>query len=100
MTAANPSCDSHAFSGSAGRKLRAEPTLEEILAGPIVRAIMVADHVDAQALTAMLRSVALRLRKQTRARRPARPSTPTPERAFGADRLESICPIGLEISAL
>lgn len=67
MTAANASCDNHTFSGRSSRKLQGEPTLEEILAGPIVRAIMLADHVDAEALTAMLRSVGLRLRERTRA---------------------------------
>lgn len=71
MTAANPSCDSHAFPGPAASKLAAEPTLEEILAGPIVCALMVADQVDAEALTAMLRSVAVRSGKRTPTPRPA-----------------------------
>jgi hypothetical protein len=94
MTAANASCDDHSFS-------RGEPALEEILAGPIVRAVMLADHVDAEALTAMLRSVGLRLRERTRAPRPARrPSAHAGEQAFSAVRPEPTTPVGVEISAV
>ena len=55
----------------AGHERRSEPTIEEILAGPIVRALMLADDVDAEALEAMLRSVASRLRKRAGAPGPA-----------------------------
>ena len=88
MTAANPSRDSHAFSGAAARGRSREPTLEDILAGPIVRALMLADHVDAEALTAMLRSVASRNAQ----------ADPLSERAFGASRREPIRPISAEVA--
>ncbi len=103
MTAANPSnpsCDGRAFSGSAARPRQDEPTLEEILAGPIIRALMLADHADMEALTAMLRSAASRLRDRTRAgeaapsvrrrpclgRRPAEADLPDPPE-ISCDRL-------------
>jgi hypothetical protein len=41
---------------------RSEPTTEEILADPIVYALMLADKVDPEALEEMLRIVAARLR--------------------------------------
>jgi hypothetical protein len=39
----------------------AEPSIEEILADPIVRALMTADGVRADELEALLRSIAKRL---------------------------------------
>jgi hypothetical protein len=93
MTAANPSCDTHAFPGPAARKLGAEPTLEEILAARIVRALMLAEQVDEEALTAMSRSVASRLRKRACAPPQARrPSAAAAERACNAGRREPIRP--------
>lgn len=90
MTAANTLCGKHAFANGdapaaqstpiaglawttspAARERRSEPTIEEILAGPIVRALMLADDVDAEALEGMLRSVASRLRKRAGAPGPA-----------------------------
>ena len=53
--------------GAGGR--RSEPTTEEILADPIVRALMLADKVDPEALEEMLRFVAARLRDGTGAPR-------------------------------
>ena len=88
MTAANPSRDSHAFPGPAAGKLGAEPTLEDILAGPVVRAMMSADHVDAEALTAMLRSVASGSAQ----------ADPPSERAFAASRRAPIRPISEEVA--
>lgn len=71
MTAANASRARRVFPARAFCKPGAEPTLEDILAGSVVRATMSADRVDADALMAMLRSVASRLRDRTRASRPA-----------------------------
>jgi hypothetical protein len=48
---------------------RSEPTTEEILADPIVRALMQADKVDPEALEEMLRFVATKLRDGTGAPR-------------------------------
>jgi hypothetical protein len=42
--------------------LRGEPTLGELLADPLTRALMLADHVDGEAVAQMLHSVAGRLR--------------------------------------
>ena len=90
MTATNTLCGKHAYARDgapvaqstpiaelgwmmrpAARERRSEPTIEEILAGPIVRAIMLADGVDAEALEGMLRSIASRLRKRAGAPGPA-----------------------------
>lgn len=68
----------------------AEPTLDDILAGSVVRATMAADRVDADALRAMLRAVATRLRRRTHAA--SRSVTGAPERVFTAG-----CPAGAEI---
>jgi len=48
-----------------------EPSIEEMLADPIVRALMTADGVRADELEALLRSIAKRL--QTAACEPLRP---------------------------
>ena len=48
--------------------LRNEPTISELMADPLVRSMMSADHVDPHALEAMLYSLAPRLAKR---RRPA-----------------------------
>jgi hypothetical protein len=40
-----------------------EPTVREILSDPIVKAVMTADAVDAEALRAQLRNVARKLTK-------------------------------------
>ena len=97
MTATNASRDSHAFVGPAARKLVGEPALEDILSGPVVRAMMSADRVDAEALAAMLRSVASRLENRTRVARSPRPLAPAPEREFSAGRQAPACPTGAEI---
>jgi hypothetical protein len=49
-----------------------EPTLEEILSEPIVRAVMAADGVEQHELTAMLRRVA-RMRREAAQHRPLAP---------------------------
>ena len=43
-----------------------EPSIEEMLADPIVRALMTADGVRADELEALLRSIAKRLRASTK----------------------------------
>jgi len=99
MTAANALYATHGFSRPCARKRRGEPSLDDILAGPIVRALMLADHVDAEALTAMLRSVASRLRERARVARPARPHpAPAQEPAFGASQRGRIQPVAVEIA--
>jgi hypothetical protein len=46
-----------------------EPTLEDILSDPIVRAVMAADGVDARKLEATLREIAIDRRAALRAER-------------------------------
>ena len=53
-----PSAGNNDFIGA----LRREPTLGELLADPLTRALMQADHVDGDAVARMLHSVAGRLR--------------------------------------
>jgi hypothetical protein len=48
-----------------------EPTMEEMLSDPIVKAVMTADNVDPVALERRLRSVALMLRSRAHADRSA-----------------------------
>lgn len=99
MTAANAARDNLAFPRPAASVLVGELSLENILAGPVVRAMMAADRVDAEALTAMLRSVALGLGGRTP--RPASWSpAPARARAFGAGGRAPIGPICPEISAV
>jgi hypothetical protein len=43
---------------------RKEPTIGELIADPLIRAVMAADHVDANALEAMLHSLAHREAKR------------------------------------
>jgi hypothetical protein len=45
---------------------RKEPTLGELMADPLIRAVMAADHVDAGALEAMLHSLAPQAGKRQR----------------------------------
>jgi hypothetical protein len=50
-------------------RIHREPTLEEILSEPIVRAMMKADSVEPHDLTEMLRRVARRRREATQSDR-------------------------------